>query len=117
MGSECTFAFTESDDGGLPVKVVINPDVVKSHGVEVGDNINYLNLSAAQGGGAGQGTCQLHSAGSGRGKPPLLGTIFRLGITAFLGHRCHHLTGISSYEAVMLVCPTGSRFPALSSAD
>ncbi|KIS28105.1 YibE/F family protein [Arthrobacter sp. SPG23] len=54
-GSECTFAFTEPDKGGNPVKVVINPDVVKSHGVKVGDNIRYLNLSNAQGASAGQG--------------------------------------------------------------
>ncbi|WP_104172585.1 YibE/F family protein [Arthrobacter sp. Y81] len=55
QGSNCTFAFTEPDKGGNPVKVVINPDVVKSHGVKVGDNIRYLNLSNAQGASAGQG--------------------------------------------------------------
>src|SRR5919107_1390435 len=33
QGSDCTFAFTEPDKGGSPVKVVINPDVAKSHGV------------------------------------------------------------------------------------
>lgn len=55
QGSECTFAFTEPDKGGNPVKVVINPDVVKSHGVKVGDDIRYLNLSNAQGASAGQG--------------------------------------------------------------
>lgn len=48
-GSQCTFAFTEPDKGGNPVKVVINPDVVKSHGVDVGDSIRYLNLTNAQG--------------------------------------------------------------------
>lgn len=48
-GSQCTFAFTEPDKGGNPVKVVINPDVAKSHGVDVGDNIRYLNLTNAQG--------------------------------------------------------------------
>ncbi|MFE4543119.1 YibE/F family protein [Arthrobacter sp. NPDC056727] len=47
-GSQCTFAFTEPDKGGNPVKVVINPDIAKSHGVKVGDNIRYLNLSKAQ---------------------------------------------------------------------
>lgn len=55
-GSECTFAFTEPDKGGSPVKVVINPDVAKSHGVKVGDNIRYLNLSKAQGSAEAQGT-------------------------------------------------------------
>jgi uncharacterized membrane protein len=48
-GTQCTFAFTEPDKGGSPVKVVINPDVAKSHGVDVGDNIRYLNLTNAQG--------------------------------------------------------------------
>ena len=48
-GSQCTFAFTEPDKGGNPVKVVINPDVAKSHGVDVGDSIRYLNLTNAQG--------------------------------------------------------------------
>ncbi|MCU1511217.1 MAG: YibE/F family protein [Arthrobacter sp.] len=56
QGSECTFAFTEPDKGGNPVKVVINPDVAKSHGVKVGDNIRYLNLSKAQGASESQGT-------------------------------------------------------------
>ena len=55
-GSQCTFAFTEPDQGGNPVKVVINPDVAKSHGVQVGDNIRYLNLSNAQGAAAAQGS-------------------------------------------------------------
>jgi uncharacterized membrane protein len=54
QGSDCTFAFTEPDKGGNPVKVVINPDVAKSHGVKVGDNIRYLNLSNAQGASADQ---------------------------------------------------------------
>jgi uncharacterized membrane protein len=54
-GSQCTFAFTEPDKGGSPVKVVINPDVVKSHGVDVGDNIRYLNLTNAQGAAAAGG--------------------------------------------------------------
>ncbi|KUM37245.1 YibE/F family protein [Arthrobacter sp. EPSL27] len=54
-GSECTFAFTDPDKGGNPVKVVINPDVAKSHGVKPGDNIRYLNLSKVQGAEA-QGT-------------------------------------------------------------
>ncbi len=53
QGSQCTFAYTEPDKGGNPVKVVINPDVAKSHGVKVGDNIRYLNLSKAQGANAG----------------------------------------------------------------
>ncbi|WP_427133046.1 YibE/F family protein [Pseudarthrobacter sp. S9] len=55
-GSDCTFAYTEPDKGGSPVKVVINPDVAKSHGVKAGDNIRYLNLSKAQGASGGQGT-------------------------------------------------------------
>ena len=55
-GSQCTFAYTEPDKGGNPVKVVINPDVAKSHGVKPGDNIRYLNLSKAQGMSANQGT-------------------------------------------------------------
>ncbi|MFN3924244.1 MAG: YibE/F family protein, partial [Pseudarthrobacter sp.] len=48
QGSDCTFAYTEPDKGGSPVKVVINPDVAKSHGVKPGDQIRYLNLSNAQ---------------------------------------------------------------------
>jgi uncharacterized membrane protein len=56
QGSECTFAFTEPDKGGSAVKVVISPDVAKSHGVRVGDHIRYLNLSQAQGASAAQGT-------------------------------------------------------------
>ena len=55
-GSQCTFAYTEPDKGGNPVKVVINPDIAKSHGVKPGDNIRYLNLSKAQGASAGQGS-------------------------------------------------------------
>ncbi|MGO4491119.1 YibE/F family protein [Arthrobacter sp. 2YAF22_2] len=55
QGSQCSFAYTEPDKGGNPVKVVINPDVAKSHGVKIGDNIRYLNLSKAQGASA-QGT-------------------------------------------------------------
>jgi uncharacterized membrane protein len=51
--SQCTFAFTEPDKGGNPVKVVINPDIAKSHGVKVGDSIRYLNLSKAQAAAAG----------------------------------------------------------------
>ena len=54
QGSDCTFAFTEPDQGGSPVKVVINPDVAKSHGVKPGDQIRYLNLSNAQGASASQ---------------------------------------------------------------
>ncbi|MFJ6076805.1 YibE/F family protein [Pseudarthrobacter sp. NPDC092419] len=48
-GSECTFAYTEPDRGGSAVKVVINPDIAKSHGVDPGDQIRYLNLSGAEG--------------------------------------------------------------------
>ncbi|HJW01029.1 MAG TPA: YibE/F family protein [Arthrobacter sp.] len=55
-GSDCTFALTEPDQGGNPVKVVINPDVAESHGVKPGDQIRYLNLSNAQGASAGQGS-------------------------------------------------------------
>ncbi|MFF2031934.1 YibE/F family protein [Arthrobacter sp. NPDC058192] len=54
-GSQCTLAYTEPDQGGNPVKVVINPDVAKSHGVKPGDNIRYLNLSKAQGASAARG--------------------------------------------------------------
>jgi uncharacterized membrane protein len=56
QGSDCTFAFTAPDKGGSPVKVVINPDVIKSHGVKPGDQIKYLNLSNAQGASASQGS-------------------------------------------------------------
>jgi uncharacterized membrane protein len=56
QGSDCTFAFTEPNKGGSPVKVVINPDVAKSHGVKPGDQIRYLNLSNAQGASASQGS-------------------------------------------------------------
>lgn len=56
QGSECMFAFTQPDHGGSPVKVVINPDVAKSHGVRPGDQIRYLNLSNAQGATASQGS-------------------------------------------------------------
>ncbi|KRE77466.1 YibE/F family protein [Arthrobacter sp. Soil763] len=55
QGSQCTFAYTDPDKGGNPVKVVINPDVAKSHGVKAGDGIRYLNLSQTQGA-AAQGT-------------------------------------------------------------
>jgi uncharacterized membrane protein len=54
-GSQCTFAFTAPDKGGDVVKVVINPDVAMSHGVDVGDSIRYLNLSAVQGANSGSG--------------------------------------------------------------
>ncbi|MGN7198904.1 YibE/F family protein [Arthrobacter sp. SAFR-044] len=56
QGSDCTFAFTEPDRGGSPVKVVINPDVASSHGVKPGDQIRYLNLSNAQGATGSQGS-------------------------------------------------------------
>jgi uncharacterized membrane protein len=56
QGADCTFAFTEPDKGGNPVKVVINPDVAKSHGVKAGDSIRYLNLTKAQGASAAQGS-------------------------------------------------------------
>lgn len=56
QGSQCTFASTQPDKGGSPVKVVINPDVAKSHGVKVGDGIRYLNLSGVQGAAAGNGS-------------------------------------------------------------
>jgi uncharacterized membrane protein len=54
-GSQCTFAYTVPDKGGEAVKVVINPDVAMSHGVDVGDSIRYLNLSGVQGSSAGNG--------------------------------------------------------------
>ncbi|NYD79283.1 YibE/F family protein [Arthrobacter cupressi] len=53
QGSQCTFAMTQPDAGGSPVKVVINPDVAKSHGVKAGDEIRYLNLSRVQAAGTG----------------------------------------------------------------
>ncbi|NUS35258.1 MAG: YibE/F family protein, partial [Pseudarthrobacter sp.] len=56
QGSQCTFAFTEPDKGGSPVKVVINPDVASSHGVKPGDQIRYLNLSNAQGASGSMGS-------------------------------------------------------------
>ncbi|WP_459794154.1 YibE/F family protein [Arthrobacter sp. AD-310] len=56
QGADCTFALTEPDKGGSPVKVVINPDVAKSHGVKPGDQIRYLNLSQAQGAAGSQGS-------------------------------------------------------------
>ena len=56
QGSDCMFAFTQPDQGGSPVKVVINPEVAKSHGVKPGDQIRYLNLSNAQGAAASQGS-------------------------------------------------------------
>ena len=56
QGSSCTFAFTEPDKGGSPVKVVINPDVAASHGVKSGDQIRYLNLSNVQGATGSQGS-------------------------------------------------------------
>ena len=56
QGSECTFAVTEPDKGGSPVKVVINPDVASSHGVKPGDKIRYLNLSNVQGATGSQGS-------------------------------------------------------------
>ncbi|UKA68797.1 YibE/F family protein [Arthrobacter sp. FW306-05-C] len=56
QGSECTFAVTEPDKGGSPVKVVINPDVASSHGVKPGDQIRYLNLSNVQGATGSQGS-------------------------------------------------------------
>lgn len=56
QGSDCTFAFTEPDKGGSPVKVVINPDVASSHGVKPGDQIRYLNLSNVQGATGSQGS-------------------------------------------------------------
>ncbi|MDQ0029126.1 YibE/F family protein [Arthrobacter bambusae] len=56
QGSQCTFASTQPDNGGSPVKVVINPDVAKSHGVKAGDSIRYLNLSHVQGAAAGNGS-------------------------------------------------------------
>jgi uncharacterized membrane protein len=55
-GSECMFAYTEPDKGGIPVKVIINPDVAKSHGVKPGDKISYLDLTASPGAAANQAT-------------------------------------------------------------
>lgn len=56
QGSDCMFAYTQPDQGGSPVKVVINPEVAQSHGVKPGDQIRYLNLSSAPGAGASQGS-------------------------------------------------------------
>ncbi|MCA4133706.1 YibE/F family protein [Arthrobacter sp. M4] len=58
QGSLCTFALTEPDKGGNPVKVVINPDVAKSHGVKPGDNIRYINLTGVQAATGQQGSQQ-----------------------------------------------------------
>ncbi|MGM9473600.1 YibE/F family protein [Pseudarthrobacter sp. YS3] len=55
-GSDCMFALTQPDQGGSPVKVVINPEVAQSHGVKPGDQIRYLNLSHAPGAAASQGS-------------------------------------------------------------
>lgn len=47
-GSQCSFASTQPDQGGIAVRVALNPDVVTSHGVNPGDRIRYLNLSRLQ---------------------------------------------------------------------
>ncbi|WP_104062041.1 YibE/F family protein [Arthrobacter sp. 4R501] len=57
-GSDCTYAFTEPDKGGSQVKVIINPDVAKSHGIKAGDNISYLDLTSSPGAAANQATPQ-----------------------------------------------------------
>ncbi|WP_415857350.1 YibE/F family protein, partial [Sinomonas sp. G460-2] len=46
--SQCTFAVTQPDAGGMAVRVAMNPDVMVSHGVKPGDRIRYLNLSKIQ---------------------------------------------------------------------
>ncbi|ASN53915.1 YibE/F family protein [Sinomonas sp. R1AF57] len=46
--STCSFASTQPDAGGAEVRVALNPDIVKSHGVKPGDRIRYLNLSRIQ---------------------------------------------------------------------
>jgi uncharacterized membrane protein len=46
--SACSFASTQPDAGGAEVRVALNPDIVKSHGVKPGDRIRYLNLSRLQ---------------------------------------------------------------------
>ncbi|MET4901715.1 YibE/F family protein [Paenarthrobacter sp. CC6] len=55
---DCSFAFTEPDKGGSPVKVIINPDVAKSHRIKAGDKISYLDLAASPGAAASQTTPQ-----------------------------------------------------------
>ncbi|MCO4252940.1 YibE/F family protein [Pseudarthrobacter raffinosi] len=57
-GSDCLFAFTEPDKGGSPVKVIINPDVAKSPGINTGDNISYLDLTSSTGAAANKATPQ-----------------------------------------------------------
>lgn len=46
--SQCSYASTQPDAGGGEVRVALNPDVMKSHGVAPGDRIRYLNLSGLQ---------------------------------------------------------------------
>ncbi|MFJ6375386.1 YibE/F family protein [Pseudarthrobacter oxydans] len=54
--SDCTFAFTEPDKGGSLIKVIINPDVAKSHGIRAGDRISYLDLTSSPGAASDQAT-------------------------------------------------------------
>ncbi|MGG5172098.1 YibE/F family protein [Pseudarthrobacter sp. J1738] len=61
-GSSCLWAITRPDHGGSNVKVAINPDVAKSHAVQAGDSIRYLNLSGVQG--AVQGDTQSGGEGA-----------------------------------------------------
>ena len=56
--SDCSFAFTEPDKGGSVVKVIINPDVAKSHGIRAGDRISYLDLTSSPGVASDQATPQ-----------------------------------------------------------
>ncbi|MDQ4502791.1 YibE/F family protein [Sinomonas sp. ASV322] len=46
--SQCTMAVTQPDAGGKPVQVLMNPDIIVSHGVKPGDKVKYLNLSKVQ---------------------------------------------------------------------
>ncbi|MEA5454648.1 YibE/F family protein [Sinomonas sp. JGH33] len=59
--SQCTIAVTQPDSGGAPVQVLMNPDVMVSHGVKPGDKVRYLNLSKVQ---------QAQSQGASGPQPP-----------------------------------------------
>lgn len=45
QAEQCLVAHTLPDGGGTAVPVEITPEIAKSHGVEAGDRIRYLNLS------------------------------------------------------------------------
>ncbi|WP_413250500.1 YibE/F family protein [Sinomonas flava] len=62
--STCSFASTQPDAGGAEVRVALNPDIVKSHGVKPGDRIRYLNLSRIQPQPQGQGGAAQAASGA-----------------------------------------------------